>query len=86
MRVVGGTLSRSMKKTSIYLDPSLDRGLARLAAREGITKAKYIRQVLEEAVSGSPRPRIRAIGVGSGPGDVAGDIDRHLAETGFGES
>jgi hypothetical protein len=75
-----------MKKTSIYLDPSLDRSLARLAAGEGVTKAEYIRRVLEEAAKGSPRPRIRAIGVGAGPGDVADDVDRHLAETGFGEA
>ena len=75
-----------MKKSSIYLDPSLDRGLARRAAEEGVTKAEYIRRVLEEAVNGSPRPRISAIGVGAGPGDVSEDVDRHLAETGFGDA
>jgi hypothetical protein len=72
-----------MKKTSIYLDPSLDRSLARLAAGEGVTKSEYIRRVLEQAVRGSLGPRIRAIGVGAGPGDVADDVDRSLAETGF---
>jgi hypothetical protein len=75
-----------MKKTSIYLDPSLDRGLARRATEMGVTKAEYIRRVLREAVNRSPRPRISAIGVGSGPGDVADDVDRHLAETGFGDA
>ncbi len=73
-----------MKKTSIYLDPETDRALSRLAEAEGITKAELVRRTLELAVAEAPRPRIRAIGVGSGPGDVAEDVDRHLAETGFG--
>jgi len=75
-----------MTKTSVYLDPSLDRALARVAAAEGVTKAEFIRRVLEEAVRGSRRPRIRAIGVGAGPSDGADDVDRRLAETGFGEA
>jgi hypothetical protein len=79
-----GTLCR-VKKTSIYLDPALDRDLARAAARRGITKAELIRRTLTAAVSDVPRPRIKAIGVGKGPGDVSADVDRHLAETGFGE-
>jgi len=74
-----------VKKTSIYLDPELDRALARLAASRGVTKAEAIRRALADAVAGAPRPRATAIGVGEGPGDVAGDVDRHLAETGFGE-
>ena len=72
-----------MKKTSIYLDPELDRALARLAAARGTTKADAIRQVLAAAVAEAPRPRITAIGVGDGPGDVADNVDRYLA--GFGE-
>jgi predicted transcriptional regulator len=75
-----------MKKTSIYLDPDLDRALARLASAEGITKAEAIRRALARAVAEAPRPRISAIGVGEGPGDVADDVDRHLAETGFGDA
>jgi len=74
-----------VKKTSIYLEPELDRALARLAAARGITKAEVIRRALAEAVD-LARPRIAAIGVGAGPGDVAGDVDRHLGETGFGEA
>jgi predicted transcriptional regulator len=74
-----------VKKTSIYLDPELDRALARLAADRGLTKAETIRRALAEAVAGESRPRVRAIGVGAGPGDVAGDVDRHLADTGFGD-
>lgn len=82
---MGGTLYR-VKKTSVYLDPETDRALARLAAGEGITKAEAIRRALRKAVGEAPKRRLTAIGVGHGPGDVAEDVDRHLAETGFGES
>ncbi|MBA3330221.1 MAG: ribbon-helix-helix protein, CopG family [Actinobacteria bacterium] len=73
-----------MKKTSLYLEPELDRALARRAAEAGITKAEAIRRALAQFVSDSSCPRIAAIGVGAGPGDVADDVDRHLAETHFG--
>ena len=73
-----------MKKTTIYLEPALDRALARLAEHQGVTKAEVIRRALTAAAEGAERPRIRAIGVGRGPGDVADDVDRHLDETGFG--
>ena len=79
----GGTLY-CMRKTSIYLDPELDIGLTQLARARGVTKAEIIRQALREAVRNGPRPRITAIGVGEGPGNVAEDVDRHLLETGFG--
>jgi hypothetical protein len=75
-----------VKKTSLYLDPETDRALERLAKSRGITKAETIRRVLEEAVRRVERPRISAIGVGAGPGDVAGDVDRHLEQTGFGQA
>jgi hypothetical protein len=74
----------SVRKTSIYLDPDLDLALARVAAREGVTKAEVIRRALAQAVAEAPRPRVRAIGVGEGPGDVADDVDRHLSQTDFG--
>ena len=73
-----------MKKTSLYLDPETDRALSRLAAAQGITKAEAIRRALVQAVAEAPRPRIAAIGVGEGPGDVADDVDRHLTRSGFG--
>ncbi|HEY3184456.1 MAG TPA: CopG family transcriptional regulator [Gaiellaceae bacterium] len=73
-----------MKKTSIYLEPELDRALARLARERGITKAEAIRRALADAVSATRRPRITAIGVGEGgPGDVSENVDRYLE--GFGE-
>jgi hypothetical protein len=73
-----------VKKTSIYLDPDLDADLARIARRLGITKAEFIRQALRRATEADERPRLTAIGVGEGPGDVSSDIERHLEETGFG--
>ena len=75
-----------MKKTSIYLDHDLDRALTRLARARGLTKAEAIRQALAQAVAEVPQPRATAIGVVEGPGDVSADVDRHLAETGFGEA
>lgn len=73
-----------MKKTTVYLDADLDRAIARLAERRGTSKAEVIRQALRDAARSVRRPKIRAIGVGTGPGDVADNIDRHLADTGFG--
>ena len=72
-----------VRKTSVYLEPELDRAIARLAERQGLTKAEAIRRALRAAVAGSGRPRVRAI-AWEGPGDVADDVDRHLAESGFG--
>ena len=74
-----------MKKTSIYLDHDLDRAQTRLARARGLTKAETIRRTLAAAVADDARPRLTAIGVGEGPGDVADDVDRHLDESGFGE-
>ena len=74
-----------MKKTSIYLEPELDIALARRAAARGITKAELIRQTLRAAVDGRTQPRLRAVGVGSGPGWISSDVDRALRESGFGE-
>jgi hypothetical protein len=73
-----------MKKTTVYLEPEVDRALGRLAASRGISKAEAIRVAVRDAVAGLERPRIKAIGVIRGPGDVADNVDRHLAETGFG--
>lgn len=72
-----------MKKTSLYIDPEVDRALDRRAVVEGITKAEFIRRVLASAVSERPRPRAR--GVFDGPRDLGSAAERYLAETGFGE-
>jgi predicted transcriptional regulator len=73
-----------VKKTSVYLDPELDRALTRLARAEGRSKAELVREAVAARVSGSERPRIGAIAVGTGPGDVADDLDGYLSRTGFG--
>lgn len=73
-----------MKKTSLYLDPQVDGALARRAAAEGITKAELIRRVLAEAAKPPMRPK-PSKGVFAHGGDVSRDVDRALAETGFGE-
>lgn len=69
-----------MKKTSIYLDASLDRELRLIAEDEGKSKAEVIREALADRVMAAhPQPRIKAIGVGKGsPGDVADNVDRYL--------
>lgn len=72
-----------MKKTSLYIEPDVDRALAGRAAAEGITKAELIRRALREAVSGARRPRPLGVGIFEGPGDLAENVDRYLAE-GFG--
>lgn len=72
-----------MKKTSLYIDPDVDRALERRAAAEEITKAELVRRVLAAAVRERPRPRAR--GVFEGPQDLGSEADRHLAEAGFGE-
>lgn len=73
-----------MKKTTVYLELELDHALGRLAAKRHVSKAEVIRTALRDAARQSERPRITAIGLARGPGDVADDVDRHLADTGFG--
>ncbi len=75
-----------MKKTSLYLEPEVDRALGKLAAAQGRSKADLIREALAEKAAKAPsQPRIQAIGMGEGPGDVSDNVDRYLQETGFGE-
>ena len=73
-----------MKKTSIYLEPELDEALARRAAVEGLSKAEYIRRTLAGATERPRRPKA-AGGIYAGDGEsAANNVDRWLAETGFG--
>jgi Ribbon-helix-helix protein, copG family len=74
-----------MIKTSIYVDPEVNRALAHRAAAEGTTKAELIRKALARAAAPTRRPRPRAVGVFDGPGDLARNADSYLAETRFGE-
>ncbi len=73
-----------MKKTTVYLELELDHALGRLAAQRRVSKAEVIRSALRDATRHVERHRITGIGLAHGPGDVADDVDRHLAETGFG--
>jgi hypothetical protein len=82
----GGWYTAGVKKTSIYLDPELDRALGRRAAAQGTTKAALIRDALAEAAAPSAAAKPRACGVFEGPGDLSQDVDGHLARTGFGET
>jgi hypothetical protein len=84
-RVAGGIVLGRMKKTSIYLDPVVDRALARRATAEGTTKAALIRAALAAATAPAKRVKPRACGVFDGPGDLAQNVDRYLSSTGFGE-
>jgi Ribbon-helix-helix protein, copG family len=74
-----------MRKTSVYIDPVVDRALARRAAAEGTTKAALIRDALANAAAPAMPIKPRACGVFSGPGDLSQNVDDHLAKTGFGE-
>jgi hypothetical protein len=49
---------RRVKKTSIYLEPSLDEALAKRAADEGMTKAEFIRRTLWGAGTRPKRPKL----------------------------
>ena len=75
-----------MRKTSIYIEPDVDRALSRRAAAEGTTKAELIRRALREAAGGSLRVKPAAKGVFNGPPDLSARTDEHLASSGFGES
>lgn len=75
-----------VKKTSLYLEPELDRKLAARAADEGIPKAALIRRSLTAAVADVAPPRPDSAGVFDGPPDLSSDADRYLSETGFGHS
>jgi hypothetical protein len=72
-----------VKKSSIYLDPDLDRALTHAAARQKLSKAEFIRQTLSAAVAGDVAVRPAGIGVFDGPADLATNADDYL--DGFGE-
>lgn len=75
-----------MKKTSLYIEPEVDDALTRKAEAGGISKAQLIRNALHAAAEDAPRPRLSGIGTLRGaPPDLAINIDKYLAESGFGE-
>jgi len=74
-----------VKKTSLYIEPDIDRMLSRRAAEAGVSKAEYIRGALAEAAQPPRRPRPRGRASFRGPPDLAQELDAHLAEDAFGE-
>jgi hypothetical protein len=83
---MAGGIPQSVKKITVYIDPEVDRALARRAAAQGTTKAAVIREALTQAGAVGTRVKPRASGVFDGPGDLSRDVDCQLARTGFGES
>ncbi len=71
-------------KTSLYLDVELDRALTQAAGRERLSKAEFIRRALAGAVTDLQAKRPTARGVFDGPADAADNVDRYLADSGFG--
>ena len=74
----------SKLKTSLYLDVELDRALTQAAARNGLSKAEFVRRALADAVTDLQATRPTARGVFDGPPDAAEQADRYLADSGFG--
>ncbi len=72
-----------MKKTSIYINPEVDRALSRRAAAEGTTKAALIREALADAAAPMMRVKPWGAGVFAGPGDLSTNVEKYL--DGFGE-
>jgi hypothetical protein len=74
-----------MKKTSIYIEPEVDAGLARRAAAEGTTKAELIRLALRAAAGDFVAVKPRALGAFSESVDLSETVDEQLTATAFGE-
>lgn len=75
----------AVKKTSLYIDPEVDRKLALCAAEAGVSKAEYIRRVLADGARPKRRPKPRGRASFRGPVELAQNLDSYLAEDGFGE-
>lgn len=70
------------QKTTVYLDADALRAVKRLARAQARSEAEIIREAVSRYVAGAPRPRLRSIGAGKGPADLAARADDYLA--GFG--
>jgi Ribbon-helix-helix protein, copG family len=57
----------AMKRTTVFLQPSLRKRLAELAQRSGRPQAKIVRQALEQYLDQEPLPMPESIGTVSDP-------------------
>ena len=74
-----------MKQTTIYLPDELKQRLERAAAEARCSEAALVRDALTEALARrEARPTTPLFSEGWGDPDIAGNVDEHLARTGFG--
>jgi hypothetical protein len=78
--------TRSMRKTSVYLDEDQAKRLARLASQEGRSQAEILR---EAVASYEPKPshdrNFALTGSGHGDGSSIADVPEEDLLEGFGE-
>jgi hypothetical protein len=75
-----------MKKTTLYLDPDVDRALAQRAVEQGLSKAELMRRALAEAARPPRRRTPRGLGeFRSTDGWTAEQTDEYLEQSDFGE-
>jgi len=75
-----------MKKTTLYLDPDVDRALGQRAEEQGLSKAELMRRALAEAA----KPKQRRVPSGGGEfrstdGWTAAQTDEYLEQSDIGE-
>lgn len=75
----------AMKRTTIFLDASLERRLKQLARREGKSFAQVVREAMAQYIAqpkagGRPEglPSITGMGAGGSPYDVSERVDDFL--------
>jgi len=74
-----------VRKTSLYLEHSVDQALQRRAERDGVTKAEVIRRALAVAAEVTPPCALSAVGALDFEPVAVDDLDDELTRTGFGE-
>lgn len=73
-----------MRKTSLYLDDTVDEALQRKAVEEGVTKAEVIRRALIREATEAPTPPLPGIGALAFEAVPPEEIDAELTRSGFG--
>jgi hypothetical protein len=69
-----------VNKTTIYLTPELQRGVAEVARRTGRRPAELIRAAIEEFLRAQGRPLPRSLGAGEDPELAARDSEVWLQQ------